>query len=83
MSEQERGSWSMNQCHIALAYLTLAASTLGYDTSIVGGFDQSQAKAILNLSKHVFIAPLVALGKAAISGYPRHRLPLYRLVSHS
>ncbi len=72
-SAAERETWGAGQSYIALGYLSLAARSLGYDTSLMLGFDPAKVKAILNLPEHVAIPALIALGVAAEPGFPSHR----------
>lgn len=79
-SESERESWGAGQGYIALGYLLLAAESLGYQTSPMSGFDPEAVKILLDLPRHVEIPALVAIGRAAEEGFPRHRHGLERIV---
>ncbi len=53
------------QCYIAVGQMTLAATLLGVDSCIIGGFDALKVKHVLNAHFNPpHIACLVALGKA-------------------
>ncbi|MBM7841532.1 nitroreductase family protein [Herpetosiphon giganteus] len=72
-SQEQKEAWGLGQTNIALGYLSLVARSLGYDTSLMLGFDPAQVKEILGLPEHVQLAGLVSLGVAAEEGYPHHR----------
>ncbi|WP_104682235.1 NAD(P)H-dependent oxidoreductase [Helicobacter felis] len=64
------------QCYIAVGQMCLAATLLGVDTCIIGGFDPQGVKQALS----TFINPpkivcLVALGKGAMPPTPKARKP--------
>jgi len=79
MDERTRGDWGAAQAHIALGYLLLAASGLGYQTSAMGGFDATGVKELLGLPESVRINALVAIGTGTEDGFPHHRHPVARL----
>jgi nitroreductase len=79
-TEAEREAWGAQQSAIALGYLTIAAQSLGYSTSVMGGFDPEAVKQLLGLPGHVAIPALVAMGVADEEGFPTHRQPLSRLM---
>ncbi len=70
---EEQEAWGAGQTYIAIGYLSLAARSLGYDTSLMLGFNPEQVKEILGLPAHVRIPALVPLGVAAEEGYPHFR----------
>ncbi|MHB0962732.1 MAG: nitroreductase family protein [Gemmatimonadaceae bacterium] len=80
-SEAERGNWAATQTNIALGFLLLTASSLGYATSTMGGFNADAVKSVLGLPASARVNALVAIGRGAEDGYPHHRLPMDRLVS--
>jgi nitroreductase len=80
-SEEERNAWGARQGYIALGYLLLAAAERGYDTSPMLGFDQVQARAVIDVPPHAQVIALVAIGKGIEEGRPHHRLPLGELVT--
>lgn len=80
-SEGEREAWAAAQGHIALGYLVLAAQSLGYATSVMGGFEPEKVKQLLGLPAHVSIPALVAVGVADEAGFPTHRHGLDRILS--
>lgn len=81
-SEEERNAWGARQGYIALGYLLLAAAELGYDTSPMLGFDQIQARAVIDAPSHAQVIALVAIGKGREEGRPHHRLPVDDLVRY-
>ena len=81
-SEEERNAWGARQGYIALGYLLLAAAERGYDTSPMLGFDQQQARAVINAPPHAQVIALVAIGTGTEEGRSHHRLPLADLVQH-
>jgi len=78
-SEAERESWGAGQSYIALGYLVLAARAMGYDTSVMLGFDAAQVKAVLDLPEHAAVPALIAIGVADETGFPHHRHPVDRV----
>lgn len=81
-SEAERETWAYAQGHIALGYLVLAAESLGYQTSPMGGFDPEAVKRLLELPAHVRVPALVAIGRGTEAGFPHHRHAYERLVRY-
>ena len=81
-SDEEREAWGARQGYIALGYLLLAAAERGYDTSPMLGFDQIQARTVINAPPHAQVIALVAIGRGTEEGRPHHRLPLADLVQH-
>lgn len=79
-TEAEREAWGAQQSAIALGYLTIAAQSLGYSTSVMAGFDPEAVKQLLGLPGHVAIPALVAMGVADEEGFPTHRQPLSRIM---
>jgi nitroreductase len=72
-SVEEQEAWGAGQTYIAVGYLSLAARSLGYDTSLMLGFNPEQVKQILDLPAHVRIPALIPLGVAAEEGFSHHR----------
>ena len=72
-STEEQEAWGAGQTYIAIGYLSLAARSLGYDTSLMLGFDPEKVKEILDLPAHVRIPALIPLGIAAEAGFPHYR----------
>jgi nitroreductase len=70
---EEQEAWGAGQTYIAVGYLSLAARSLGYDTSLMLGFNPEQVKEILDLPAHVRIPALIPLGVAAEEGFPHFR----------
>ncbi|MDB4908975.1 MAG: nitroreductase family protein [Gemmatimonadetes bacterium] len=77
--EAEREQWAASQSYIALGYLTLAASGMGYATSAMLGFKPDEVKKILGLPSHVRVPALVALGVADEEGFTHHRHDIDRI----
>jgi nitroreductase len=77
-TDAERETWGAGQSYIALGYLLLAATSLGYATSPMLGFDAARVKALLGLPEHATIPALVAVGRGAEEGFPHHRHPIDR-----
>ena len=78
-SDAEREQWGAGQGYIALL---LAASSLGYATSPMLGFDPAKVKEALGLPAHAMIPALVAIGRGDEEGFSHHRHPLERIVSY-
>lgn len=81
MSEDEREAWAYGQGHIALGYLVLAAQSLGYATSVMGGFEPEKVKQVLGLPAHVRLPALIAIGRADETGFSTHRHAVDRIAS--
>ena len=81
-SDAEREQWGASQGYIALGYLLLAASSYGYATSPMLGFEPAKVKAILGLPAHVSIPALVAIGRGDEEGFTHHRHSVDRLVTY-
>lgn len=71
--------WGAGQSYIALGYLLLAATALGYGTSAMLGFDPEAVKDLLGLPAHARIPALVAIGIPDEDGFPHHRHPTGRI----
>lgn len=80
--DADREQWGAGQGYIALGYLLLAASSLGYATSPMLGFDPAKVKDLLGLPSHAAIPALVALGRGDEDGFTHHRHPVERIVSY-
>ena len=80
MPESQREAWGAQQSAIALGYLTIAAQSLGYSTSVMAGFDAEQVKQLLGLPAHVAVPALVAMGVADEPGFETHRHPVSRIL---
>jgi nitroreductase len=76
MPPEARAKWAAGQAFIAVGYLSLAAQSLGYATSIMGGFDPAKVKEMLDIPGHAEVAALIALGRATEEGFPHHRHPV-------
>lgn len=81
-TDAEREQWGASQGYIALGYLLLAASSLGYGTSPMLGFDPAKVKAALALPSHVAVPALVAIGRPDEEGFTHHRHPVDRIVAY-
>lgn len=80
LSVEERAQRGVPDARIALGFLLLAATAMGYATVPMTGFDHDQVRRILNLPEHVRFAAMVAIGHPAEEGLPHHRLPLDRIL---
>lgn len=76
MPPEARAKWATGQAFISVGYLSLAAQSLGYATSIMGGFDPTKVKSILEIPEHIEVTALVTLGKATEEGFSHHRHPV-------
>lgn len=81
-TDAEREQWGAGQGYIALGYLLLAASSLGYATSPMLGFDAAKVKDILGLPSHVAIPALVSIGRGDEEGFTHHRHSVEQLVTY-
>jgi nitroreductase len=81
-SDAEREQWGAGQGYIALGYLLLAASSLGYATSPMLGFDATKVKEILGLPAHVAIPAMVSIGRGDEEGFTHHRHAVEQLVTY-
>lgn len=72
-SVEEQEAWGAGQSYLAIGYLSLAARSLGYDTSLMLGFNPEQVKQILDLPAHVRIPAIIPLGVADEAGFTHHR----------
>ncbi len=81
-SDAERENWGAGQGYIALGYLLLAASSLGYATSPMLGFDAGKVKELLGLPAHVAVPSLVAIGRGDEEGFTHHRHELDQIVTY-
>jgi nitroreductase len=81
-SDAEREQWGAGQGYIALGYLLLAASSLGYATSPMLGFDPAKVKEALGLPDHVMIPAMISIGRGDEEGFAHHRHSLKRIVSY-
>jgi len=81
-SDAEREQWGAGQGYIALGYLLLAASSLGYATSPMLGFDPAKVKDALGLPAHVMIPAIIAIGRGNEEGFTHHRHALDRIVTY-
>jgi nitroreductase len=81
-TREQQHDFTTTQAGIALGFLVLAAQSLGYSTSVMGGFEPDRVRELLDLPEGVAIPAIVALGVADEAGYSTHRLPLDRLVRY-
>ncbi|AKT39473.1 nitroreductase family protein [Chondromyces crocatus] len=80
LDETKRKAFGDGQTFIAVGYLSLAAQSLGYATSIMGGFDPEKVKTLLGLPEPSTVVAVIALGVADETGYAPHRHALSRIV---
>jgi nitroreductase len=76
---EERQRYAHGLAYIALGYLLLSAQAMGYNTSLMVGFDPEEVKDLLGLPGHVTIPALVAIGKGDEPGFPHHRHSVDRI----
>ena len=79
---EQRGRWGVAQTNIALAYLLLAARSMGYDSSPTYGFHPAKVRQLFNLPEYVQIVALIPIGQRAEEGQPHHRHPWERIVRY-
>ena len=79
LSVEERKTWAAEQTVYAVSYLTLAAQSLGYDTSVMGGFDGAKVAALLDIPAHAKVVVMVTLGRGTEPGFPHHRHSVDRI----
>ena len=79
LSVEERKTWAAEQTVYAVSYLTLAAQSLGYDTSVMGGFDGAKVAALLDIPAHAKVVVMVTLGRGTEPGFPHHRHSVERI----
>ncbi len=79
LSVEERKTWAAEQTVYAVSYLTLAAQSLGYNTSVMGGFDGAKVAALLEVPDHAKVVVMVTLGRGTEPGFPHHRHPVERI----
>ena len=79
LSVEERKTWAAEQAVYAVSYLTLAAQSLGYDTSVMGGFDGAKVAALLDIPAHAKVVVMVTLGRGTEPGFPHHRHSVDRI----
>ena len=79
LSVEERKTWSAEQTVYAVSYLTLAAQSLGYNTSVMGGFDGAKVAALLEIPAHAKVVVMVTLGRGTEDGFPHHRHSVERI----
>ena len=73
---EQRAAFGRGQTYIALGYLLVALESLGFGSSPMLGFDPAAVRKVLNLPEHVEIPALVAFGRPAEEGFPKHRHPV-------
>mgnify|MGYP000488718506 CR=1 FL=1 len=79
LSVEERQAWAAEQTVYAVSYLTLAAQSMGYDTSVMGGFDGAKVAALLDIPAHAKVVVMVTLGRGTEPGFPHHRHSVNRI----
>lgn len=80
MDGPTKQAFGVAQTYLALGYLSLAATSMGYATSIMGGFDAEAVRGVLGIPGHVAVAAVVALGVPDEPGFSAHRHALDRFV---
>ena len=81
-TDAEREQWGAAQGYIALGYLLLATSSLGYATSPMLGFDATKVKQILGLPSHAAIPAMISIGRGDEEGFTHHRHAVEQLVTY-
>jgi nitroreductase len=79
LSVEERKAWAAEQTVYAVSYLTLAAQSMGYNTSVMGGFDGAKVAALLEVPAHAKVVVMVTLGRGTEPGFPHHRHNVERI----
>lgn len=79
LSLEERKQWAAEQTVYAVSYLTLAAQSMGYNTSVMGGFDGAKVAALLEIPAHAKVVVMVTLGRGTEPGFPHHRHSVERI----
>ena len=79
LSVEERKTWAAEQTVYTVSYLTLAAQSMGYDTSVMGGFDGAKVAALLEIPAHAKVVVMVTLGRGTEPGFPHHRHSVERI----
>ena len=79
LSVDERRTWAAEQTVYAVSYLTLAAQSMGYNTSVMGGFDGAKVAALLEVPAHAKVVVMVTLGRGTEPGFPHHRHSVERI----
>ncbi len=72
--------WGRAQGYSFMSYLLLAASSLGYGTSPMLGFDPAKVKELLGLPEAASVPAIVSIGVPAEEGFPTYRHSLDRFV---
>lgn len=73
--------WGRAQGYAFMAYLLLAAESMGYGTSPMLGFNPAAVRELLGLPEHAFLPAIVSIGVPAEEGFPHHRHELDRFVT--
>lgn len=73
--------WGRAQGYAFMAYLLLAAESMGYGTSPMLGFNPAAVRDLLGLPDHAYLPALVSIGFPAEEGFPHHRHNLDRIVT--
>ncbi|WP_310571800.1 nitroreductase family protein [Gemmatimonas sp.] len=81
MTPEALAAWGNGQANIALGYLLLIATSEGFDTSPMLGFQPDQVKAILDIPASATMTAMVALGRGADDGFRSHRHAIERTTS--
>ncbi len=74
LSDSEKLSWAQRQTYIALGNAVNGATSLGFDSCPMEGFDSKEYSKILNLPSHIVPSALVAVGQATDTPKPKFRL---------
>ena len=73
MTEEQRQAWGLNHGYTFMAFLILAAQSMGYATSCMLGFEPDKVRELYGLGDHVQLPVIIAMGVPAGEGFPHHR----------
>jgi len=72
--------WFRQDPMIAMEHMVLAATSLGYGTCWIGGFDEEEVKRVLRVSERLAVIAMLPIGVPDESPPPRPRKPLGEIV---
>lgn len=73
MGAEAYHAWGKNHGYTFMAFLLLAAQSMGYSTSAMLGFEPDKVRELFNLPQHAQFPAIVAMGVAAEDGFTHHR----------
>lgn len=83
MGEEAYTAWGKNHGYTFMAFLLLAAQSMGFSTSAMLGFEPDKVRELFNLEDHVQFPAIVAMGVANDEGFPHHRHSVERITTFS